>query len=129
MRTAGLLVLALLGTFAAFASGWMMASSRSAERIDRVVTMAWGDGRYGPAFYGAHVYLLPAGKEYEVHARVLVGRGNDYFHDLGQIGRVATAEEAVQRFGRTEWRPDGLHIGDGQNFPVFLERSRLEAHR
>ncbi len=88
-----------------------------------------GDGRYGPAFYGAQVYLLPADGEYEVRARVMLGRGNDYFHDLGPLGRVATPEEAVGRFGTIQWRPDGLHIGDGQTFPVFLERARLEAHR
>jgi hypothetical protein len=129
MRTTLLFVLAVVLVLAGFVTGWLMASNRSAERIDRVVAMQWGDGRYGKAFYGAHVYLIPSGNEYEVHARVLAGRGNDYFHELGLLGRVTMPEEAVARFGRIEWRADGLHIGDGQNFPVFLERAKLEAHR
>ncbi len=129
MRALRVFLLAVLCALAGFVGGWSLASNRSAERIDRVVAMQWGDGRYGPAFYGAHVYLLPSGKEYEVRARVFAGRGNDYFHDLGQLGQVATPEEAVKRFGKIEWRTDGLHIGDGQSFPVFLERAKLEAHR
>jgi hypothetical protein len=129
MRAVMIFSLALFCAFAGLVGGWLLASNRTAERIDRVVAMQWGDGRYGRAFYGAQVYLVPVGKEYEVQARVLIGRGNDYFHELGNIGHVPTAAEAVAQFGKIEWRPDGLYIGDGQNFPVFLERSKLESHR
>jgi hypothetical protein len=129
MRILVILISAGLMAFTAFIGGWVLAGHQEAERIDHVVAMSWGDGRYGKAFYGAHVYLISSGQEYEVHARVLLGRGNDYFHDLGLLGRVATPEDAVTQFGKIEWRPDGLHIGDGQNFPVFLERARLESHR
>jgi len=128
-RLVVLACLALLCVLAGTVGGWRLATSRNAERVDRIIAMQWGDGRYGPAFYGAQVYLVPAGKGYDVEARVRIGRGNDSFHELGKIGHVPTAEEAVRRFGRIEWRPDGLHIGDGASFPVFLERARLESHR
>jgi hypothetical protein len=129
MRGAVLFSLALLCALASFVGGWLLAHHNDAERIDRVVAMQWGDGRYGPAFYGAQVYLVPTDKEYDVHARVWIGRGNDYFHELGKIGHAPTAADAVARFGVIEWRPDGLYVGGGRDFPVFLARARLESHR
>jgi hypothetical protein len=90
--------------------------------------MSWGDGTYGPAFYGAYVYLEPITTGYSVQARVYIGRGNDYFHDCGQLGTVQTAPEAVAQWGEISWREDGLHIGTGTN-AYFLARSILEEHR
>ena len=96
--------------------------------MERVVAMSWDDGKYGPAFYGAHVYLEPMASGRSVRARVFIGRGNDYFHDCGELGRVATDADAVARWGRIEWREDGLHIGTGTNH-YFLARAQLESHR
>ena len=50
------------------------------------------------------------------------------FHDCGELGRVKTAEEAVAKWGKIDWREDGLHIGTGTN-AFFLTRAKLEAHR
>jgi len=95
--------------------------------------MSWGDGRYGKAFYGAHVYLEPLEEElgYSVRARVFIGRGtfwSSYQHEMGEIGRAASDEEAVERWGTLIWRPDGLQIGNEPNAP-FLPRRKLENHR
>jgi hypothetical protein len=118
------ILLAALLAAAAFSAGWMLASRAGERRLDRVVAMQWGPGKYGEAFYGAHVFLEPAAGGYSVRARVYIGRGNDYFHDCGELGRAASDLEAVRKWGRIEFRPDGVHIGD-----YFLPRARLEAHR
>ena len=117
-------LLALLLMAAGFAAGWLISARRSETRLDRVVAFRWGDGKYGDAFYGAQVYLDPLPAGYSVRARVYIGRGNDYFEDLGEIGTAADDTEAVKKWGAIEFLPDGLHIG-----VYFLPRERLEAHR
>ena len=117
-------VLAFLAIALGFAAGWVVVSRQSETRMDRVVAMAWGDGKYGEAFYGAQVYLEPDASGYSVRARVYLGRGNNYFYDCGSIGKAADDVEAVKKWGRIEFRPDGLHIGD-----YFLPREQMEAHR
>ena len=116
-----------------YVTGWVRGQLPSERRIDRVVAMSWGDGRYGRAFYGAHVYLEPLDEQpgYAVHVRVYIHRGTfsrSYFHDMGEIGRAASDEEAVARWGTLTWRPDGLQIGNEPNAP-FLPRETLENHR
>lgn len=111
-----------------FGLGWTVATSKSATRLERIVAMSWGDGHYGKAFYGAHVYLVPQAGDYSVRARVLIGRGNNYFHDCGELGRAPTDTEAVARWGNVQWLDDGLHIGTGTNH-YFLPRARMESHR
>jgi len=122
------LAVAFIAALVGFGVGWVAASAKSATRLERVVAMSWDDGKYGSAFYGAHVYLEPVASGYSVRARVFIGRGNDYFHDCGELGRVATDADAVARWGRIEWREDGLHIGTGTNH-YFLARAQLESHR
>ena len=90
--------------------------------------MSWGDGKYGPSFYGALVYLRSQNGGYSVRARVYIGRGNNYYHDCGEFGTVLAEPEAVARWGTIAWREDGLHIGEGTN-EFFLARSKLERHR
>ena len=106
------------------AAGYAVSSRRDETRMDRVVAFAWGDGKYGKAFYGAQVYLEPAPAGVSVRARVFLGRGNSYFHDCGEIGRAKDDAEAVAKWGRIDFRSDGLHVGD-----YYLPRERLEAHR
>ena len=118
---------------AGYAAGWVRGQLPSERRIDRVVAMSWGDGGYGKAFYGAHVYLEPLDERsgYGVRARVYIDRGDwfsAYLHDMGEIGRAATDEEAVARWGTLVWRPDGLQIGNGPD-AAFLPRRELENHR
>ena len=119
---------AVVALLVGFVVGWIRASSVSATRLERVVAMSWGDGKYGPSFYGAHVYLEPQSGGYSVRARVYIGRGNDYFHDCGELGTVQTDSEAVARWGTINWREDGLHIGSGTNH-YFLARAKMESHR
>ena len=90
--------------------------------------MSWGDGKYGSAFYGAHVYLEPTSNGYSVQARVYIGRGNDYFHDCGELGTAQSDSEAVTKWGKIDWREDGLHIGNSTN-EFFLPRAKLESYR
>jgi hypothetical protein len=98
------------------------------DELQRLVAVSWGDGKYGPAFYGAHVYLVPLSSGYSVRARVHVGRGGNYVHDCGELGKVQTDAEAVAQWGNIVWREDGLHIGTGTN-PYFLPRSKMESGR
>lgn len=122
------LIVAAVALLAGFVAGWILASSVNATRLERVVAMSWGDGKYGPAFYGAHVYMKPKRSGYSVRALVHIGRGNGGFHDCGELGTVQTDAEAVARWGKIEWRDDGLHIGTGTNH-YFLARAEMESHR
>jgi len=124
----GILAAALVALAIGFAAGWWIGDSRSTARLDSVVAMSWGDGKYGPAFYGAHVFLEPRETGYSVQARVYIGRGYGAYHDCGELGRVQTDAEAVARWGRIEWRDDGLHIGTSPG-AYFLPRAELENHR
>jgi hypothetical protein len=91
--------------------------------------MSWGDGKYGKKFYCAQVYVVTAGKEYTVRARVLIGPGNASYHDCGDIGRATGIQEAVDRWGQIRWSQEGLEIGDPAAGGYFLSRKRLESHR
>ena len=127
MKFKRFIVVASVG-FVAFGIGWISAAVHFARRVDRIVAMSWGDGRYGPAFYGAQVYLEPLDSGYSVRALVHIGRGNDMFHDFGEIGRAQSDADAVARWGTIDWREDGLHIGSGTN-EYFLPRAKVESHR
>lgn len=126
--TAGrvLLTLAPLGLGAA--AGWLLSPDWTKE-ITRTVAIKWGDGKYGPAFYGAQVYLEPVGARYSVRGRVWIGPGSSYWHDCGVLGQVGSHEEAVEKWGTITWRPEGLSIGTGGPDDYFLPRERVESHR
>ena len=118
------LFVGLAGLCAGFAADrWLIGRDPQAE-TDNVLAMAWGDGGYGKAFYGAQAYVEPKGGRFEVHAVIRIGHGNDYFNDCGLLDTVDTFEEAVQKWGKIEWRPDGVHIGS-----YFLPQSKIESHR
>lgn len=121
-------VVTVVAILVGFVVGWIFAGRVNETRLERVVAMSWGGGKYGTAFYGAHVYLEPQAGGYSVRARVLIGRGRDYFHDCGELGRVRTDSEAVAKWGTIEWREDGLRIGSGPD-TYFLPRAKLERHR
>jgi hypothetical protein len=122
---ASLVVLAVAGL--AYLGGRL--TTHDTAMVERTIAMSWGDGKYGPAFYGAWVYVEPANGAYAVHARVWLGAGNDAWHECGELGRAATHEEAVRRWGRVAWTSDGLSIGHGAPDDFFLARDVLEAHR
>lgn len=111
-----------------FIIGWLAARKVNSEQLERVVAMSWGDGKYGRAFYGAHVYLHPISSGYSVRAQVLIGRHNGYYHQIGELGRVSHPADAVEKWGTIQWREDGVQIGTGTN-GYFLPRAKLERHR
>lgn len=127
-RFVPIFAIAVAAFLVGYIMGWMQASYESSTRLDRVVARKWGDGKYGPAFYGAHVYLEPVSGGYSVRGRVYIGRGNDYYQDCGELGTVQSDTEAVARWDTIDWREDGLHIGSGSNH-YFLARASLESHR
>lgn len=86
--------------------------------------MSWGDGKYGKAFYGAQVYVEPVGSRFTVRAQVHIGHGNSLYKDCGVLGTEDSLSEAVQKWGKIDWQPDGLHVGS-----YFLPRFQLETHR
>ena len=120
-------ILAIFGAsclFLGFAGGgWFLSHGRS-ERVGDVVAMVWGDGKYGESFYGAQVYVEPVGSRFVVRARIHIGHGNALFEDCGVLGTEDNFAEAVRKWGKVDWQPDGLHIGS-----YFLPRAQLEAHR
>jgi hypothetical protein len=110
-------------------SGWVLSGIMGERAIDRTIAMSWGDSKYGKEFYGAQVYLVPVGSEYSVHARVFISPGGGYYHDFEEIGRAKTVKEAVERWGKITWWPEGLDIGDPAAGGIHYPRHRLESHR
>jgi len=123
------LLIALAAVPAAFLTGLGLAYRAEAAPAGRTIAIAWGGGKYGDAFYGAHVYVGEAeGPELPVRALVYISRPDRftyYAHDCGEIGRAKDWPEAVAKFGTIRWSADGLRIGDG----YFLPRAQLESHR
>ena len=118
-------VLVIAGCFVlGFVTGAYCLSRDHSAQVGDVIAMDWGDGKYGKAFYGAQVYVVPAGARFIVRAQIHIGYGNGYLHDGGVLGIGNSFEEAVQKWGKIEWRPDGLHVGD-----YFMSRARVESHR
>ncbi len=105
----------LMAVVIGFVLGLLLTGPSGENRTDRIVAMSWGEGRYGPAFYGAQVYLSPESGGYRVKARVHLGRGNGSFFDCGELGIASSESEAVRKWGTIEWRTDGIHIGRGTN--------------
>ena len=124
---AQLFIFAPAALLVGFVFGWKQASSASETQLEQIVAMSWGGG-FEDAFYGAHVYFEPQDNGYSVKARVYIGRGMDYFHDCGELGKVWTEAAAVAKWGAIDWREDGLHIGRGTNH-YFLPKAELERHR
>jgi hypothetical protein len=75
------------------------------------------------------VYTVPAAAGHSVRARIWIGSGNNAQYDVGEIGVVATHEEAVERWGHLDWQSDGLHIGQGRDKDLVVPRSQIESHR
>jgi hypothetical protein len=122
-------MVAVLGLVAlTYVVSQFIAADAAEKKEQQLVAVSWGDGRYGPAFYGAYVSAVPSDGGYSVRAHVKIGRGSWMIHDCGELGRVRTSEEAVARWGKVEWRDDGLHIGTGSD-QYFLARKDLESHR
>jgi hypothetical protein len=109
-RPLTLFIVALLTGIVGFVAGWGAVTAKSAKRAGRVVAVSWGDAPQARAFYGAFVYLRQKGDEFSVRGRVYLGR-EGAFYDCGELGKVKTPVEAVERWGTIEWKPDGVQIG------------------
>ena len=130
--TARTLVVAVGGALVGFFAYQAGADRQGIEdRRDRDATIAfrWGDGKYGEAFYGMHVFEVRTASGVDVRATIEIGPGNPMWHDCGQIGRAESHEEAARRFSVISWRPDGVHVGSDMREEYFLDRATIEAHR
>lgn len=133
-RTRGrriVLPLALVGAGLLAGGGisWIVLSPADTAFVGKTVTVRWGDGRYGPAFYGAWVYAEPSKGGLSVRLRIQIGPNNPVWHDSGELGWVSTHEAAVREWGTIAWREEGLYVGSGGPCDYFLPRKRLESHR
>jgi hypothetical protein len=117
-----------VGLFAGVVVGWFLPRNTT-EITQRVIAASWGDGKYGPSFYGAQVVLEPVNTGYSVKGRVWIGPGNPYLHDCGELGRVANYQEAVEKWSKITWKEEGLYIGTGGPDDYFLARKKMESHR
>lgn len=124
-RPLTLIVVTLLTGVVGFVAGWGAVAAKSSRRAGSVVAVRWGDAVHAKAHYGAFVYLRQKADHYSVRARVYLGRGSDQFHDCGELGKVQTPAEAVERWSAIEWAPEGLRIGGGTN-QYFLARADLQ---
>lgn len=124
-----LVIIAIILLLIGYGVSWVVSDKKADNRSERIIAIKWGDGKYGEAFYGAQVYLEPTPDGYSVRGLVYIGRGNGYINDLGEFGKVKSDIEAVKKFGNIEFKPDGLHIGDGIQDNYFLPREKLESHR
>jgi len=128
-RILSMFAVALACLLLGYAIGWIFGVERNKAMTNRIVAVSWGDGEYGEAFYGAYVYLVPESGDYSVRARIYIGRGNDYWHECGEIGRAETDVEAVEKWGTITWTDDGLNIGDPASGGYHMLRTKLESHR
>jgi hypothetical protein len=103
-----------------------------AEQLEQLVAVSRGDGRYGPAFYGAYVYYEPrADGQLDVKLSVRIGRSNpqhSYEHDPRTLGLARDPADAVTRWGLITWTDAGLSVGTGSDAYRF-PRNELERHR
>src|SRR5262245_17695046 len=117
-----------------FVAGLAVSYRPEAAPVSRTIAVTWGDGRFGRAFYGAHVFVLEGEVDGQlaVHAVVYIDRPDrfvSYQHDCGEIGRVASWADAVSKFGTIRWSQEGLRIRDGSATDYVLGRAELENHR
>jgi hypothetical protein len=124
------LAFAAIGLSVGFAVTWVALSGKEDAAILQTVAMKWGDGKYGPGFYGARVYLEPRPQGYSVKACVYISPDNGgYRHDCGELGVVDSHEEAVRDWGTITWKEEGLYIGKGGDADFFVPRKTIESHR
>ena len=90
--------------FLGFAAGCWLFSHDGSGHVGDMVTMAWGDGKYGESFYGAQVWVEPVGSRFTVRARVHIGHGNSLYQDSGVLSTEDTFPEGRLAAGRPAHR-------------------------
>ena len=123
LRPKHAVLLATIVLVLGFVAAWIVTTRASQNLLDHLIAFGWGDGKYGKGFYGAHVYLKPERNGYSVRARVMIGRGSNYYHDCGIIGTVTNAAEAVQHWGVITWKDDGFTLEREPTHSFCRERS------
>lgn len=109
--------------------GYLFCSrTNSYLQIDRTIAFSWGDSKYGPAFYGAHLFLAPISNGYSARGRIYIARGATYYHDLGELGQVSSLEDGAKKWGKISWTNDGLELGSGES-KLIISKQELENHR
>ncbi len=110
-------------------AGWQAVHCLIQTTRERVIAVGWGDPgiENGMLTYKTLVLVEPSREGFVVKARVEIG-GPNYWHECGELGRVASIAEAAKQWGQIQFLPDGLHIGTGTN-AYFLPRAKLESHR
>jgi hypothetical protein len=126
-------LLALGSSLAAAYMAWSWNDLRQrAEQLEQLVAVSWGDGRYGPAFYGAYVYYEPRPDgQLDVKLSVRIGRATlftRYEHDPRTLGVARDSDDAVARWSLITWTDAGLIVGAGSDAHRF-PRNELERHR
>lgn len=128
------LVLVLVASIAAFllADTWDYLEDR-ATVLERLVTVSWGNGKYGDAYYGAYVHYEPSlNNTVEVKLTVRIGRGNAwvrYEHDERTIGTARDPVDAVARYGVVSWSEEGIRVGSAPGKGYLFPRAEMERHR
>lgn len=127
-------VAAVVALIAAFliVSTWSDLEER-ALIAERLITVGWGDGKYGNAFYGAYVHYEPRfNGTVDVKLTLRIGRGSlwrGYLHEARSIGTARNPEEAVARYGVLTWSEEGLWVGDAPGKGYLFPRADMERHR
>lgn len=105
---------------------------RVATRLDKLVAVSWGDGKFGQALYGAYVFYEEKDGQLVVKLSVRIDRGSfwgQYAHDVRTLGIVKDPVEAVTRWGALSWSDQGLRVGSPSGPTYLFPRAELEQHR
>jgi hypothetical protein len=92
----------------------------------RPIAIACDDMPNRPGWAKAVVYLQNTGYGKAVWLKVLFERhGKEYIYGRRTLGYVQSQSEAVDKWGRIDWKSDGVHIGSGSNVFV-VSRAELD---
>lgn len=98
-----------------------------------MVAVSWGNHTNNAKLWIYQVQVSAAGSvrkgSFDVSARVCLGGGGNYFHDIGTIGTASDMGDATKRFGVITWLPDSITIGGADGVKATLQRSELQKHR
>jgi hypothetical protein len=120
-----------LGLVLAVAAATMLHTR--AQRFNQLVSVSWGqsDPNGPPALYGAYVWLDGQAPSLRAKLSIYIDRPTltaGYRFDDRDLGSVASAEDAVARWGHLGWSSEGLRVGQGHG-SVLVPAADLAKHR
>ncbi len=98
------------------------------------VVLQWADAHHNDhtdgykQFYGGHIYTVKRSNGLDVYCEIHIG-SPDYNHDCGHLGRVEDLKTARTLWGRMEWTPDAMIVGDLSDRGISVSRAEFQAHR